>query len=133
MKSSVSHVMFDELLTAAEEVVPEEACGLMGGKDGAVVKFYPLTNANASSEHYEMLPEEQFAAMKDMRVEGLEMVGIWHSHPETPARMCEEDKKLACTPGVVYFILSLADPNEPILKGFEMIDGEPQEVEIIRG
>lgn len=130
MKIFITHELFDELVTAAEEVVPEEACGLMAGKDGAVEKFYPMTNADASAEHYSMVPEEQFAVMKDMRVNGLEMAGIWHSHPVTPARMSEEDKKLAYQPNVVYFILSLADPASPVLKGFEMVDGEPVEVEL---
>ena len=122
--------IFCELIEAAKEDAPIEACGLLAGKDGEVTKFYRLTNADKSAEHYTMIPEEQFAAIKDMRKEGLKMLAVWHSHPETPARMSEEDIRLAYTPDTLYTILSLADPEQPVLKGFEMIDGKPQEAEI---
>ena len=74
--------------------------------------------------------EEQFAAIKQMRAAGLSMVGIWHSHPETPARMSDEDLRLAYTPDVVYVILSLAVPGSPSLRGFTVTDGVPTEVSV---
>jgi proteasome lid subunit RPN8/RPN11 len=55
-----------------------------------------------------MEPKEQFAVIKDLRAKGKEMLVIYHSHPETPARPSEEDIRLALTPGVSYLIVSLA-------------------------
>jgi len=77
-----------------------------------------------------MAPEQQFAVVKDMRAGGLDMLAIYHSHPETPARPSEEDIKMALTPNVVYVILSLMSNNGPIVKGFEIEDGTVTEVNV---
>ena len=130
MKLSMGRRTYDHMLAAARKVAPLEACGLLGGKDGRVTEFYELTNTDASGEHYTMSPEEQFAAVKDMRGKGARMLAIWHSHPETPARMSDEDLKLAYTPDVVYVIASLAEPGKPDVRGFVLNDGLPEEVEI---
>jgi proteasome lid subunit RPN8/RPN11 len=98
--------------------------------DAVVSEFYELSNIDASGEHYSMNPEEQFAAVKDMRIKGLRMLAIWHSHPETPARMSDEDLRLAYTPGVAYVIVSLAQVDKPSVRGFVVKDGSPEEVEV---
>ncbi|HEY3347044.1 MAG TPA: M67 family metallopeptidase [Nitrospirota bacterium] len=115
--------------------LPHESCGLLGGKGRNALKFYPLTNTDESREHFSMDPAEQFAAVKDMRAAGLEMIAIYHSHPETPARPSEEDIRLAHTPGVSYIIVSMARPGTPVLKSFLIEDGEVTEeaVEILEG
>jgi proteasome lid subunit RPN8/RPN11 len=128
----ISDDIFRELLVAAREDAPLEACGILAGADGVVEKFYRMTNADASAEHYTMIPEEQFAAVKDMRELGLTMLAVWHSHPATPARMSEEDLKLAYMPETIYAILSLENSDEPVLKGFEVVDGEAREVDVKR-
>ena len=95
MKLIIPQEIYSQLIEAAEGSSPLEACGLLAGKGSDINKFYEMTNADASPEHFTMLPEEQFAAIKDMRANGTEMLAIWHSHPETPPRMSEEDIKLA--------------------------------------
>jgi len=120
-----------ELRQVAQREAPNEACGLLGGANGCVIRFYPLTNADASPEHFSMIPAEQFAAIKDMRAEGLRILAVWHSHPNTPARMSEEDMRLAYMPGVAYAILSLAVPEPDALKAFEVIDETPKLVTLV--
>ncbi len=95
-----------------------EACGILAGRDGVAYKLYEMTNVEASADHFMMAPQEQFAAVKDMRSESLEMLAIYHSHPETPARLSDEDVRLGLTPGVVHMIVSLQDPDEPVVEGF---------------
>ena len=119
-----------EMVRASRAAAPLEACGLVGGRDGRLTRLYNLTNLDASAEHYMLVPEEQFAAVKDMRERGLELLAIWHSHPATPARMSEEDLKLAFTTDVVYLILSLAGPGEPELKGFTVRESKSEPVDI---
>jgi proteasome lid subunit RPN8/RPN11 len=118
------------LVQVSRHAAPLEACGLLGGLDAVVSEFYELSNIDASGEHYSMNPEEQFAAVKDMRIKGLRMLAIWHSHPETPARMSDEDLRLAYTPGVAYVIVSLAQVDKPSVRGFVVKDGAPEEVEV---
>lgn len=129
-KLTVTSAVLAELAAAAGKAAPLEACGLLAGRDGKVTKFYPLANADASPEHFRMKPEEQFAAVKDMRQTGLKMLAIWHSHPASPPRMSEEDLRLAYTPDIVYVILSLAVPRDAALCGYRVTDGVPERVEI---
>ena len=120
----------DTMILASRHAAPLEACGLLGGVDTVVSEFYELSNIDASGEHYGMAPEEQFAAIKDMRSKGLRMLAIWHSHPASPARMSEEDLRLAFTPGVVYVIISLENIDAPTIRGFIVENGKDKEVKI---
>ena len=58
-----------------------------------------------------------------MRKAGLRPLGNWHSHPETPSRPSEEDKRLANDAKASYLILSLEVPDHPVLRAFH-IEGE---------
>ena len=130
MSLAITPHIINTMVTAARRVAPLEACGLLGGSDGRATEVYELTNADASGEHYTMLPQEQFDAIKDMRSKGSRMLAIWHSHPETPARMSDEDLRLAYTPDVVYLIVSLADPERPDLRGYVVEDEIPSPIEL---
>ena len=83
-------------------------------------KVYLLTNIDASNEHFSMDPREQLAAVKDMRANGYELLGNFHSHPESPSRPSEEDKRLAYDSKVNYLILSLMEIDNPVLKAFNI-------------
>ena len=123
--------VFETMFDAARKAAPLEACGLLAGTGERVTRCYVLTNADASPEHYSMKPEEQFAAVKDMRAAGLKMLGIWHSHPASPARMSTEDMRLAYTPDIVYVILSLAEPRAPSIRAFVVRDSTVHETPVI--
>lgn len=117
---------YEEIIAYAKAGLPNETCGLLGGtvdgKDRRIEKVYYLTNIDASREHFSMDPKEQFEAVKDMRTNGLSLIGNFHSHPESPSRPSEEDKRLAYDSSVRYLILSLMDMDAPVLNGFEIID-----------
>ena len=74
--------------------------------------------------------KEQFAAIKDMRNNGLVMLGNFHSHPESPSRPSEEDKRLAYDKELSYFILSLMEIEKPVLKSFKIDKDVVKEEEI---
>lgn len=109
----------EAMILAARKAAPLEACGLLAGKDDTITRFYELTNADASEDHFSMIPEEQFQAVRDMRDAGLEMLGIWHSHPSSPPEMSAEDLRLAYTPDTIYVIVSLSSPSSPEIAGFQ--------------
>jgi len=128
MAVTIAKSVADEIIAAAQRVAPLEACGLLAGVGEQLTRAYVLTNADAAAEHYRMLPEEQFAAITDMRRAGLRMLAIWHSHPASPARMSEEDLRLAFTPDVLYVIVSLAEGAAPVVRAFAVNDGVSQNV-----
>jgi [CysO sulfur-carrier protein]-S-L-cysteine hydrolase len=113
----------DDLIAHARQGFPLEICGLLGGHQGTIASVYRLTNTDASNEHFSMDPREQFAAVKAMRAAGQEMLAIYHSHPETPARPSAEDIRLALTPGISHVIISVMDSHRPDLKSFKISDG----------
>jgi len=127
--------IFEQILKQAKAEAPIEACGILAGKDGEVEKLYKMTNADQSSDHFMMEPKEQFKVVKDIRSAGLEMLAIYHSHPESPARPSAEDIRLAVTPDVAYVIVSLQNVDSPVIKGFLMQESDITEVpvKILRG
>ena len=112
-----------EMVRHARALAPIEDCGLLGGTvaDGVktVEKVYYLTNTDHSEEHFTLDPKEQFAAVKEMRANGWQLLGNWHSHPASPSRPSEEDKRLAFDSKASYFILSLHG-GEPVLNSFHV-------------
>ena len=90
-------------------------------------EIYVLENQDHSREHFTMKPEDQLKAIKDMRKKGLVPLGNFHSHPETPARPSEEDKRLAYDRNASYMILSLMDQAHPVLKSFRISEDVVEE------
>ena len=119
---TIPQTIIDAIIGHARRDFPLEACGMLGGADGLVSAHYPMTNIDSSNEHFTMEPKEQFAVIKDLRAKGKEMLVIYHSHPETPARPSEEDIRLALTPNVSYIIVSLAGES-PVVKSFRIENG----------
>ena len=115
---------YQKILVHCEQGLPNEACGLLAGtvEDNikTVTKVYLLNNVDASNEHFSMDPKEQLAALKDARSCGFGIIGNFHSHPESPSRPSEEDKRLAYDSTIEYLILSLQERENPVLKAFEI-------------
>ena len=119
----ISKNVFELITEHATKGLPHEVCGYLAEKDGRIIAHYELTNMDASADHFSMKPEEQFAAVKDMRQKGLKLAASYHSHPETPARPSEEDIKLAYDPEISYVIISMAE-REPDIKSFRIQKNE---------
>jgi len=129
MKITITRSDFDRIYEHALAERPDEACGLIAGvdkEDGSreIRKVYLLTNIDHTNEHFSIDPKEQLAAVKDMRAEGLKPLGNWHSHPESPSRPSEEDKRLANDSRASYLILSLMEEGNPVLNAFHIEDSE---------
>ncbi len=125
---AIPQSIYETLLRQARAAAPLEACGLLSGLGTCVVTAHPMTNADASAEHFTLTPEEQFAVTRRSRAAGETILAVYHSHPATPARPSAEDIRLAA-PGITHVILSLAD-DTPCLKGFTIEDGRVTPVPI---
>jgi [CysO sulfur-carrier protein]-S-L-cysteine hydrolase len=87
---------------------PAECCGLLSGTDGRIADCHPLRNvADRPESRYFATPEELFAAMRRIRDARQKLLGIYHSHPRTPAYPSASDVEMAFYPEAVYFIISL--------------------------
>jgi [CysO sulfur-carrier protein]-S-L-cysteine hydrolase len=120
----ITKQQYADILKHSQDALPNEACGLIGGKiegeNKIVEKVYFLTNIDKSPEHFSMEPKEQFSAIKDMRNNGNVMLGNFHSHPASPAKPSEEDKRLAFDSEASYMILSFMEQTNIVLKSFRI-------------
>ncbi|MBQ8469006.1 MAG: M67 family metallopeptidase [Clostridia bacterium] len=120
----------ERIIAHSRENLPEEACGLLGGtidpETGVktVEEVYLLENIDHTNEHFTISPEDQFKTLKDIRAKGLQPLGNWHSHPETPSRQSEEDKRLSYDSTASYLILSLQYRDAPVLKSFNISENQ---------
>jgi proteasome lid subunit RPN8/RPN11 len=96
----------------AEATFPNECCGAMLGRtvDGKrlVTAAVGIENAfnGEQGARYELRPEDLLAADKAARERGLEVVGIFHSHPDCDAYFSETDLKNSC-PWYSFVVLSI--------------------------
>lgn len=126
---------FKKILAHAVKELPDEACGLIAGTvegcDKEIKRVYLLTNIDHSNEHFSLDPKEQLEAIKDMRKNGFVPLGNWHSHPESPSRPSEEDKRLAFDSKASYMILSLMDRENPVLNSFKITGDTAEKEELV--
>ena len=118
----LTQAQFERILVHAAKHDPHECCGLVGGdSDGTVQSVYELNNiARDKTNAYEAAPEDLFAAQRQMRERGEQLLAIYHSHPRSDAPSpSETDVRLAYYPDAVYFIIGLAGP-EPLLRAFRI-------------
>lgn len=119
----INKTIIDDIIKHSKADAPIEACGYLLGKEGSITLSLPMTNLDKSGEHFTFVPEEQFQALKKSRELGLKLVGVYHSHPESPARPSDEDKRLLVDPTYVYIIASLAEA-EPVVRAFSIVKGQ---------
>ncbi|MDO9585724.1 MAG: M67 family metallopeptidase [Syntrophales bacterium] len=124
--------VIEAIVAHAKREAPLEACGYLAGKDGIAVMAYPLTNADASEDHFSLKPEEQFAAVRQMRAAGMRLCAMHHSHPCSEAKPSAEDIRLAYDPEISYVIVSLSGKTETV-RSFKIQGSvvEKEEVEIL--
>ncbi|MDW8328208.1 MAG: M67 family metallopeptidase, partial [Anaerolineales bacterium] len=86
--------------------LPNEACGLLGGRAGVVEQVIAVENAARSPVRYRMDPARQLEAMLAIEAAGLELTAIYHSHPNGPATPSLTDIAEAYYPDSLYLICS---------------------------
>ncbi|MBI3597728.1 MAG: M67 family metallopeptidase [Nitrospirae bacterium] len=125
--------IYDQMLVHAEAEAPNECCGLLAGKNGTAEAIHPMTNIHQSPVSYMIDPKEQFAVFKEMRAKENELIAIYHSHPHTEAYPSATDVRLAYYPEAVYIIVSLENPERPVLKAYRIIHNKisPEEFEVL--
>jgi [CysO sulfur-carrier protein]-S-L-cysteine hydrolase len=119
----VSQALIDEMVAHAREDLPNECCGMVGGRDGEAETVIRVANSAASPLRYEMDPQEQYDALKKIEDAGSELLAIYHSHTKSAAYPSQTDLNQAVAwPDQIYLIVSLADPDVADVKGYLLKD-----------
>src|ERR1700679_4006475 len=96
-----------QLVEHARRESRQECCGLLAGSAGIITRIFAAANAaEDKAKSYEIAPEELFRLMREIRASGLELMGIYHSHPNGNNEPSPRDIERAYYPDVAYFILS---------------------------
>ncbi|HTS11423.1 MAG TPA: M67 family metallopeptidase [Candidatus Limnocylindrales bacterium] len=108
-----------------------ECCGLLAGREGIITRAYPAENVAVNpATAYEIAPREIFDLMREMRAAGLDLLGIYHSHPNGKNEPSPRDIESAYYPDAAYFIISpLAAAPRPV-RAFSIRGGRAAELEI---
>ena len=115
----------------ALESRPAECCGLLSGRDSIITDIHPLRNdADEPETKYFATPEDLIAATRRMREAGQSLLGVYHTHPRTPAYPSASDVEMAFYPEAFYFIISIEPRVE--LKAFKIEGSRIEDVEIVR-
>lgn len=114
---------------------PVECCGLMLGRpeegraEVQAVRQARNLNTERAEDRYELDPEDFLAADREARAGGLEIVGVWHTHPDHPAIPSETDRA-AAWPGWSYVILEVAGGRVAALRSWRLAGEAFEEEEI---
>jgi proteasome lid subunit RPN8/RPN11 len=122
----------DAIIAQAQAELPNECCGLFGGKPGGDVctieQYFPLTNAAASPVRYDAEPLDLLRASKAFRALGLDIVAIYHSHPTAPATPSRVDRVRNYSEETPNFIISLMSA-EPVVRGWWLTAEDAKETD----
>ncbi|MBK8618583.1 MAG: M67 family metallopeptidase [Anaerolineales bacterium] len=114
------------MIAHVDSLSPLEACGLLAGQDSKVEAVLAVTNQAQSPTRYVMDPIEQLNAFEQIESSGLDLIGIFHSHPTGPETVSPTDIAQAAY-AVVYIILARVE-NLWSARGFWIEDGAFREV-----
>jgi proteasome lid subunit RPN8/RPN11 len=119
----------------ARSELPNEACGLLGGRHGTATSFHPARNADASPYRYTVDADDALRVVLAIEDAGDDVVAIYHSHTASAAYPSRTDSDLATWPSAAYVIVSLAS-DPPDIRAFDLSDGVveiPVEIEEASG
>ena len=125
------------MILHAERTYPNECCGAMlghsQGDHKVVTEATPLANAYAGqqNERYELRADDLREADREARTRGLDLIGIFHSHPDCDAYFSETDLRNSC-PWYSFVVLSIQrgkfDHASSFLPDLEQTAAEPEEL-----
>ena len=116
----------DEIIAHARAGLPNEACGILAGRDGHAERFFPAEPDEPSPYYYRISSPDQLRIVNEIDEAGLELVGIYHSHVSSPAFPSRTDAEQAFWPEAVYVIVSLAGGGADV-RGYRIADMEISE------
>ncbi len=112
------HTLHRAIVAHARAEYPNEACGLLRGRNDRVLDILPARNVAADPRRDYQVDAQNLLRALRWEDRGDELIAIYHSHPSSPAYPSAVDAANAFYPDSVYLILSLQRPDAPELRGF---------------
>ena len=119
------------LLAESRRDSSRECCGFLAGRDGAITTIFPAHNIHPTpATAYEIAPKELFRLFREIREQGLDFLGIYHSHPTGENSLSPTDIELAFYPDAAYFIISPRLNVNKHVRAFRIRNGAVEELNL---
>lgn len=111
------------ILMHARDAAPHEACGLLAGHNGRVLRVIPAANVATEPEtRYEIDPVALAQHLPGFAAAGLDLIGFYHSHPQGKPIPSPTDIRESHYPDAAYLIVGLRG-NDPKLAAWRIQAG----------
>ncbi len=90
---------------------PNESCAILFGKDGKVSELFLTENIEKSPANFTISNKQLIEAYKTAEEREMDVIGIFHSHPESEAYPSDTDKRFMESNPVVWIIYSGINKN----------------------
>jgi proteasome lid subunit RPN8/RPN11 len=119
--------MADKIRAAALEAAPAEACGILAicaRCCGTPRHFREIKNMSTAEGYYEMEPDDQLEAWREVASQGGTVCAVWHSHPTQPAIPSPADREAAVDQDVIHLICSPTRDGSEQLRAWRNVGGD---------
>lgn len=130
----IAQSLIDEMVAHARADLPNECCGIVGGKDGAATSVYRARNLFESPLRFGVHSDDLFRiTQREMPGQDEELVAIYHSHTKSAPYPSQTDLNEAQNswPEVIWLIVSLQDEDAPEVKGYWLKDLAIADAELV--
>ena len=124
MDSKFNKIVSEQMVLAAKKAYPNECCGILVGKKSEKGEIEVTEIREASNQfhgqksvHFQIDPLFIYHLEQELESRGLEIVGVYHSHPDCPAILSKEDEKYM-VPGLEYVIMSVKNGEVVDVKSY---------------
>ena len=129
---SIPRTLANRLLTLAQLTPEEEICGLIAKQAENKYQVYPIENTAGDSQHiFEMEPQQQISAFKQIREKQQSLFAIYHSHPSSDAIPSKKDQHDAAYNEALNIIISLGTQGVLDMRGYFYQQDGAQMVELV--
>ena len=125
MEPKFSKIVSEQMESAAKKAYPCECCGILVGKksEKGEIEINEIREASnqfqgQKSVHFQIDPLFIYRLEQELESRGLEIVGVYHSHPDCPAILSKEDEKYM-VPGLEYVIMSVQKSEVVDVKSYK--------------
>jgi len=123
--------VYDAMVAHALTTPTLECCGLLAGRNGTISRLFQTANvAENRAVRYEAAPLDVRRILEEIDGAGEQHLGIYHSHPNSPAYPSATDRKLAAY-DVAYFVISLKTRSKPNVRAFRLCKESPTDEEAV--
>ncbi len=124
--------MVEQIVAHARRDHPDECCGVVAGKDGALTRLFEMSNAERSPTGFSFDSTEQLRVWREIEDADEDVLVVYHSHTATEAYPSRTDVRWSAnTPGTSWLLVSTRDPDDAEVRAFRIDDGVVREEELV--